>query len=205
MFNRLLPKEEKYFEYFNDMIQHISEMSDLTHTLFSTLPYQDEILLKLKSLEKRCDELLSKVVKQLNKTFITPFDREDIFLLITRLDDISDILFAAAMRRDIFQVTETIDGAERLTAIVSLQMKELEAVMHDLKDKSKGMNECKAVRDLESEADTVYQSAMRKLFEVEKDPITLMKKKEILDILENASDKCQSVATVIISIFIKNS
>lgn len=205
MFPKLLPKEEKYFEYFNDMIAHIRDMADLTHSLFSTIPYQSELLLRIKSLEKRCDEILSKVVKQLNKTFVTPFDREDIYLLIQRLDDISDILLAAAMRREIFKLEEAIDGAEKLTSIVMQQMEELKAAMLDLKDKSRGMNECKAVRDLESEADTVYQTAMTRLFEEERDPITLMKKKEILDILENASDKCQSVATVIISIFIKNS
>ncbi len=205
MFNKLLPKEEKYFEHFNDMISRIAEMAELTNTLFSAAPFDREVLLKMKPLEKRCDEITSKVIKQLNKTFVTPFDREDIFLLIKKLDDISDILFAAAIRLEMFKITERIDAADRLTSIVSLQMKELSSVMHDLKDKKSGMNECKAVKDLESEADTVYQAAMTRLFEEEKDPITLMKKKEILDILENASDKCQSVANVIISIFIKNS
>lgn len=205
MFNKLLPKEEKYFEYFSDMIGHIAEMAELTNRLFSTAPYDRELLLKMKPLEKRCDEITSKVIKQLNKTFVTPFDREDIFLLIKKLDDISDILYAAAIRLEMFRIEDRIDAADRLTAIVSLQMKELSAALHDLKDKSAGMNECKAVRDLESEADTVYQAAMTRLFEEEKDPITLMKKKEILDILENASDKCQSVANVIVSIFIKNS
>lgn len=205
MFNKLLPKEEKYFDYFTDMIGLIAEMAELTNSLFSTAPYDRELLLKMKPLEKRCDEITSKVIKQLNKTFVTPFDREDIFLLIKKLDDISDILYAASIRLEMFRIQDRIDGADRLTAIVSLQMKELMAAMHDLKDKHKSMNECKAVKDLESEADTVYQAAMSRLFEEEKDPIQIMKKKEILDILENASDKCQSVANVIISIFIKNS
>lgn len=205
MFNKLLPKEEKYFDYFTDMIGLIAEMAELTNSLFSTAPYDRELLLKMKPLEKRCDEITSKVIKQLNKTFVTPFDREDIFLLIKKLDDISDILYAASIRLEMFRIQDRIDGADRLTAIVSLQMKELMAAMHDLKDKHKSMNECKAVKDLESEADTVYQAAMSRLFDEEKDPIQIMKKKEILDILENASDKCQSVANVIISIFIKNS
>ncbi len=205
MFNKLLPKEEKYFDYFTDMIGLIAEMAELTNSLFSTAPYDRELLLKMKPLEKRCDEITSKVIKQLNKTFVTPFDREDIFLLIKKLDDISDILYAASIRLEMFRIQDRIDGADRLTAIVSLQMKELMAAMHDLKDKHKSMNECKAVKDLESEADTVYQAAMSRLFDEEKDPIQIMKKKEILDILENASDKCQSVANVIVSIFIKNS
>jgi uncharacterized protein len=205
MFNKLLPKEEKYFDYFTDMIGLIAEMAELTNSLFSNAPYDRELLLKMKPLEKRCDEITSKVIKQLNKTFVTPFDREDIFLLIKKLDDISDILYAASIRLEMFRIQDRIDGADRLTAIVSLQMKELMAAMHDLRDKHKSMNECKAVKDLESEADTIYQAAMTRLFDEEKDPIQIMKKKEILDILENASDKCQSVANVIISIFIKNS
>lgn len=205
MFNKLLPKEEKYFDYFTDMIGLIAEMAELTNRLFSTAPFDRELLLKMKPLEKRCDEITSKVIKQLNKTFVTPFDREDIFLLVKKLDDISDILYAASIRLEMFHIQDRIDGADRLTAIVSLQMKELMAAMHDLKDKHKSMNECKAVKDLESEADTIYQAAMSRLFDEEKDPIQIMKKKEILDILENASDKCQSVANVIISIFIKNS
>ena len=204
MFSKLLPKEEKYFEHFTEMITHIDQMAQLTNQLFSSDAYDLDILLKLKPMEKRCDEILMKVVRQLNKTFVTPFDREDIFALIKSLDDISDILCGASQRVEIFQLKEPIDTADRLTAIVAEQIKELDIAISDLRDKSKGMNECKAVKDLETEADSLYQATMRRLFEQEKDAITLMKKKEILDMLENASDKCQTVANIIISIFIKN-
>ena len=96
MFSKLLPKEEKYFEDFRDMITHIQQMADLTHKLFTSEEPDKDLLLQIKPLENRCDEVSNKIIKRLNKTFITPFDREDIFNLIKKLDDISDMLLAAS-------------------------------------------------------------------------------------------------------------
>ncbi len=200
----ILPKEEKYFEHFNDIISHIGEMAKLTHQYFSELPYAPDILLTLKPLEKRCDEITNKVVKQLNKTFVTPFDREDILQLIQRLDDISDTLLGACLRVEIFKLNDHIDGAEKLMRIVSLQIQELEKAIRGIKEKRDTLAECKAVKDLEREADVVYQTHTTRLFEEERDAITLIKKKEILEILENASDRCQVVANMVMSIVIKN-
>jgi uncharacterized protein len=205
MLSSFMPKEEKYFDHFHEMIGFVSEMADSTHRLFSTSPVDREQILIVMPLEKRCDEILRKVVKHLNKSFITPFDREDILALIHGLDDISDILMAACIRTDMFQISKPIGGADKLTQIIVRQIHELEKVLHDLKHREDGADACKAVKDLESEADVIYRSMMTKLFIEEKDPIALLKKKEILDILESASDKCQTVANIITSIFVKNS
>lgn len=202
MFKRLLPKEEKYFENFKEMITHIEEMAVLTHQLFSAEKPDKDILLKLIPLEQRCDEVSSKVIKRLNKTFITPFDREDIFNLIKKLDDIGDMLHAASLRIEIFNVTKKIKYADKLAAIVLQQIKELGIALNDLRVKH--TNECKAVAVLETEADKVYHQAMKELFVEEKDPLNVIRKKDILTILEEASDKSQSAANVILSIFIKN-
>lgn len=202
MFKKLLPKEEKYFDDFKEMISHIEEMATHTHKLFSMDETDKELLLKIKPLEKRCDEVSSKVIKRLNKTFITPFDREDIFTLIKKLDDISDMLLAASRRVDTFNITNKIKYTDSLSSIVNQQIIELGKAINDLKARHK--NECKAVKDLESEADKVYQQAIKELFQEEKDAVELIKKKEILSLLEGASDKCQTAANVILSIFIKN-
>lgn len=202
MLKKLLPKEEKYFEDFKEMISHIQEMATLTHQLFSEEKPDKDILLKIRPLERRCDEVSSKVIKRLNKTFITPFDREDIFTLIKKLDDIGDMLLAASVRIDIFNVSEKINHADKLAAIVLQQIKELGIALNDLKVKHS--NECKAVAVLETEADKVYHQAMKELFVEEKDPLNVIRKKDILSILEEASDKAQSAANVILSIFIKN-
>ncbi|MFO7524454.1 MAG: DUF47 family protein [Ignavibacteriaceae bacterium] len=202
MFSKLLPKEEKYFDDFKEMISRIEEMSQFSENLFnSEIPDQNNFL-KMKPLELRCDEIASRITKRLNKTYITPFDREDIFDLIKRLDDISDMLLGAAARVDTFNITKKIAYADQMAAIVHQQVIELGVAIQDLKIKS--INECKAVKDLETQADAVYRQAMKELFIEEKDAIELIKKKEILDLLERISDKCQSTANIILSIFLKN-
>lgn len=201
MFKKLLPKEEKYFEDFKEMISFIEEMADHTEKVFAFEDPQNHIL-KMKPLELRCDETASKITKRLNKTYITPFDREDIFALIKRLDDISDMLLGATVRVDTFHIEKKIEFADKLSLIISAQVKELGVAIQDLKVKR--VNELKAVKDLEVEADKVYQQAIKELFENEKDAIELIKKKEIIDLLERTSDRCQSTANVILSIFIKN-
>jgi uncharacterized protein Yka (UPF0111/DUF47 family) len=201
MFKKLLPKEEKYFDDFKEMISFIEDMAVHTEKIFSFDEHQTHIL-KMKPLELRCDEIASKITKRLNKTYITPFDREDIFALIKRLDDISDMLLGATVRVETFHIVKKIDYADKLALIIRAQVKELGVAIQDLKVKR--VNELKAVKDLEVEADKVYQQAIKELFENEKDAIELIKKKEIIDLLERTSDKCQSTANVILSIFIKN-
>lgn len=204
MIKALLPKEEKYFEDFKELISRIEEIGKMTYDFFSADSYDPDIFLKLKPLENHCDEISSRVVRRLNKTFITPFDREDIFSLVKKLDAIGDNLFGAASRVDTYNLHEKVEGADKLASIVLLQIKELGLVLQDLKKRGENINECKTVKVLESEADNVYRAALKKLFTEETDPMKIFKKKEILDILENAADKCQSTANVIIQILIKN-
>jgi len=205
MLKALLPKEEKYYDDFSDIISHVQAMAKITNDFFAAESYDPDIFLKLKPIENRCDEITSRVVKRLNKTFITPFDREDIFSLIKKLDNIGDILLGTVARVDTYSLKEKVEGADKMAAIVLRQTQELETVLNGLKAKEKQINEAKAVRDLETEADNLYRASLKKLFIDEKDAITLFKKKEILDMLEKASDKCQSTANVIISLIIKNS
>jgi uncharacterized protein Yka (UPF0111/DUF47 family) len=202
MLKRLLPKEEKYFEDFKEMITHISGMAKYTNQLFSSEKLDKSLILKIKPLEIRCDEISSKIIKRLNKTFITPIDREDIFALVKRLSAISDMLLGASNRVETFNISEKIKYTDDLSAIILQQINELDLAIQDLK--ARRINECKAVNDLEAEADKIYQSAIKELFEKEKDAVNLIKIKEILDIFEKTCDKCQSAANIILAIFIKN-
>jgi uncharacterized protein Yka (UPF0111/DUF47 family) len=202
MLKALLPKEEKYFDDFRQMMSYIEEMAKYTEQLFADELVDTNHYLNMKPLELRCDEVSSKIVKRLNKTFITPFDREDIFALTKRLDDISDMLLGAASRIETFNITKKVPHSDKLASIVHKQVQELGVAIQDLN--ARKINEAKAVKDLESEADQVYRQAVQELFAEEKDAIELIKRKEILDILERTSDRCQSAANVILSIFIKN-
>ncbi len=136
MFKKLLPKEEKYFEDFKEMISHIQQMATYTNEIFSADKIDKDLTLKVKPLERRCDEVSSKVIKRLNKTFITPFDREDIFALVKKLDAISDILLAAVIRIDLFNVRTKIKYTDELASIVLEQIKELGIAVNDLKEKT---------------------------------------------------------------------
>ena len=185
MLKALLPKEEKYFDDFREMISHILQMAKYTEDLFTEGSVDKNHYLNIKPLELRCDEISSRVVKRLNKTFITPFDREDILALTKRLDDISDMLLGAAARIETFNVTKKVPHADKLAAIVHKQVQELGIAIQDLK--ARRVNETKAVKDLETEADQVYRNAIQELFANEKDAIELIKQKEILDLLERTS------------------
>ncbi|MGE5458653.1 MAG: DUF47 domain-containing protein [Methanococcaceae archaeon] len=202
MFKNILPKEEKYYEDFNAMISLVVEMAGYSKQFFENALYNEEISLKLKSHEKRCDEIREKVIKKLNKSFLTPFDREDIFALIRTLEKISDAILAASTRVKLYNLTKPLESAAKLHQIIEMQTKELHnaIVVHKLK----ATDELKNVKDLEQEADLIYRSAISKLFLEEKDAIELIKQKEILDILEDVTDKCQNTASVIFTISLKN-
>lgn len=205
MFKALLPKEERYFEDFKEMIAHAEQMGEIARAFFADDKYDQTVILKMKTLEKRCDEIESRIAKRLNHTFITPFDREDIFSLAKRIDSISDLLFSTVSLVDSYCLTEKVNGAKELSEIILQQIRELKRIVGNLNSSQHDSDECKAVKDLESEADTIFRASIKKLFTKEKDAITLIKKKEILEGLENTADKCQSTANVILSILLKNS
>ncbi|HEX2964129.1 MAG: DUF47 domain-containing protein [Bacteroidota bacterium] len=202
MFKALLPKEEKYFEDFSAMIIAISEMATLAKNFFGNANYDEETSLKLKALEKRCDEISHKVFNKLDKSFLTPFDREDIYALIKTLEKVSDAINAAVTRAKVYNLTEPLKVAEKLLQIASMQIKELYTSIVDRKVKSN--DNLKIVKDLEQEADLIYREAITKLFKEESNAIELIKRKEVLDVLEDITDKCQAVASVIFTISLKN-
>ncbi|MEW5842378.1 MAG: DUF47 family protein [Bacteroidota bacterium] len=205
MLKFLIPKEEKYFQYFNEMIANVVAMAELTKKLFSELPYNAEVIHQIKSLEKRCDEISSRVIKKLNKTFITPFDREDILTLTKRIEGVSNALKSLAVRLEIVNLDVALDSAIKLTEIIHLQVTELQAAISKLKERDEVENHCKVVKDLESEADIIHQETLKKIFATTNDAVMLIKKRDILDMLEKTIDRNQLVANLILIIFIKNS
>lgn len=184
------------------MIIAISEMATLAKNFFGNANYDEETSMKLKALEKRCDEISHKVFNKLDKSFLTPFDREDIYALVKTLEKVSDAINAAVTRAKVYNLTEPLKVAEKLLQIASMQIKELYTSIVDRKVKSN--ENLKIVKDLEQEADLIYREAITKLFREETNAIELIKRKEVLDVLEDITDKCQAVASVIFTISLKN-
>jgi hypothetical protein len=205
MFKFLTPKEEKYFLYFNDLISNVVTMAELNKTLFSSIPYNTEVIHQIKSLEKRCDEISTKIINKLNKTFITPFDREDILALTKKIEGVADSLKSLALRLEISNLSVELESSLKLSDVILLQVKELQSAITKLKDRKEVENHCKAVKDLESEADIIYQETLRNLFANVNDAMLFIKKKDVLDMMEKCTDKNQVVANLILTIFIKNS
>lgn len=205
MFKFLTPKEEKYFQYFGEIIANVVLMAELTKKLFASTPYDLETIYQLKSLEKRCDEIATKIINKLNKTFITPFDREDILALTKKIEGVADSLKSLAVRLEVSGLSAEVESANTMSEIILMQVNQLQLAINTLKERKEVENNCKAVKDLETQADILYQETLKRLFAEASDTMLFIKKKDILDMMEKCTDKNQAVANTILTIFIKNS
>jgi predicted phosphate transport protein (TIGR00153 family) len=203
---RFLPREHKFFEMFADMSANLAEGARLMRNLLKDFQDVSAQVARLKEIEHRGDDMTHAVITKLNQTFITPFDREDIHKLASSLDDVLDYINSAGDRI----VTYKIGGAPReayeLAEIIVQQCQELgRAISHlDKRKNSHVLEYCVEVNRLENEADAVSRRAIGKLFDQEKDPIALIKLKELYEVLEMATDKAEDVANVLESVVLKS-
>jgi len=201
----LLPREDEYFAYFLLMTEKIQEASNLLVEMMQDKSENFESYMKrIKDAEHGCDELMHKVTIKLNKSFITPFDREDIYTLSVALDDVCDYIDAGARAILMYDIKEINDHAKHFAKVIQSLAMELDSAVSMLKN-PKDMNQhIVEIHRLENEADDVYYRAIGELFHQSTDPITLIKWKELYEILENATDRCESVANIIESIMLKH-
>ena len=203
---RLIPRETKFFDMFAEIADNVVEgakvLSDLLHNYdYEQLPTAVQ---KIKEIEHRGDEMTHQILIKLNQTFITPFDREDIHLLTSSLDDVLDFINGASDRLLTYKITQPSPSAKVLAAIILKQTEELGKAVCLLGKDGKLLEHCVEVNRLENEADQVSREAIGRLFDGDYDPITLIKLKELLEILEEASDKAEDVANVLETVVLKN-
>ncbi len=200
-----MPKEDEYFVLFSQMTAKMQEASnalvDLTQGSFTNF---ETLVKKVKDIEHECDIITHELTTKLNKSFITPFDREDIFTLSVALDDVVDYIDAGARAILMYDIREISDHAKHLAKVIQALTIEINSAVSML-SKPKDMNRhIVEIHRLENEADDVYFRAIGELFHTEKDAITLIKWKELYEILENGTDRCESVANIIESIILKH-
>lgn len=201
----LLPREDVYFELFTQMAGKIEEAAALLIEMLDA-PHSDSesFRTRIKDIEHDCDELTHQITNKLNKSFITPFDREDIYTLAVALDDICDYIDAGVRAIVMYGIRQQNDHSRQLARIIrdlGVQIKLAVSVL----SRPNGIAErFKEIHRLENEADEVYFRAIGQLFAEEKDPIAVVKWKEFYEILENATDRCESVANIIESIVLKH-
>jgi uncharacterized protein len=203
---RLIPREVKFFELFSEIANNVIEgaqaLSDLLHNYdYEKMP---AAVAHIADIEHRGDEMTHRILIKLNQTFITPFDREDIHLLASSLDDVLDFIFAASDRLLTYKIIQPSPSAKVLADIILRQAQELGKAIALLNKDSRLLVHCVEVNRLENEADKVSREAIGRLFDNEKDPITLIKLKEMLEVLEQASDKAEDAADVLETVILKS-
>jgi uncharacterized protein len=200
-----LPREEQYFDLFVQMTLYISEAArELKEMMADKNHNYQEYSQRIKGLEHACDELTHNVATRLNKSFITPFDREDIYTMSSALDDIVDLIDDAARAIVIFDVHETTDYAREFAEVIERMAEQLREIVSILRKPKNITQRLVEIHRLENEGDDIYHAAIADLFHEEHDPLTVLKWKEIYEKLEAAVDRCENVANIIESVIIKH-
>lgn len=200
-----LPKEDQYFVLFSQMTAKIQEAAALLVELMQGSDENfDALSKKIKSVEHECDEITHSITTKLNKSFITPFDREDIYTLSVALDDVCDYIDAAARAVVMYDIHESDEFAQQLAVIMQKLAAEIHGAVSHLKE-AKGMEQhLLEIQRLENDADEVYFRSMAALFKNTTDAVKIIKWKELYEILENGTDRCESVGNIIESIILKH-
>jgi predicted phosphate transport protein (TIGR00153 family) len=202
---RIIPSDQEYFVLFEKASANIQDGAELLKELLDNFEGVREKAREIEEIEHRGDTITHDVVKKLNTTFITPIEREDILALASSLDDIIDLIHAAATRITLYKITEPTPQAKELGFLILKSVRELHRGISHMGKKMDGVYEhCVEVNSLENEADRVCRDAIAYLFEHEKDPITILKWKEIYETLETATDRCEDAANVLEGVALKN-
>jgi uncharacterized protein len=198
------PRDEQFFELFNQMADEIKAAALVLEEMLSTDPPDEDKAKVIKDAEHRCDALTHDTIQRLHRTFVTPFDREDLYALATSLDNVMDAIDHAAALIHLYKIKVIRPGARELAHTVSASADRLHTALEALAQRKPVHPHAVEINRLENVADRTYQEAISGLFETETDPITLIKWKELYDVLEQITDACEDVANVIEGVVVKH-
>ena len=207
MFGRLMPMEGKFFELFNE---HADLAVKCAREMVALMTNFDDLELRvhaIETIEKQADKVTHNCIELLHKTFITPLDRDDIHQLITRMDDILDLLEDAAQTISLYDIKAITPEAKRLAELCLACAEKVQsavALLPNMNNSRQILTICQEIDRLESDADHVMRAAMSKLFRDEPDVRNLIKLKAIYEILETVTDRCEDVANIIEGIIVEN-
>ena len=201
---RLIPREEKFYTDFLVLSDRIVAAAVVLDGMLATETPDWEAAFQIHDIEQECDVIAHGIIQRLNRTFVTPIDREDIHQLARSLDDVIDAIDAAAAVIRRYRVTPVRYGARELSTIIARSTHQVRMAVDALERKVGVHERAVEVNRLENEADRMHDEALRRLFEEERDPITVIKWKEVLDFLEEATDRCEDVANVLEGVVVKH-
>jgi uncharacterized protein len=206
---RVTPKEEKFFDLFVETTASTCKAAELLEELMGNYNYDDidEKIAAIEEIEHQCDQHVHDIFELLNKSFITPIDREDIHLIAKELDNITDAIESTAHRFRMLNVREIREDAKKLSKLIVECTRELKKVMADLKNMKKSANlreRIIEVNRIENVGDNIFRNAITELFASEKNAIEVIKWKEIYEYLENTLDACEDVANIAEGVIMKH-
>jgi predicted phosphate transport protein (TIGR00153 family) len=202
---RLIPREEKFYSDFMAMADQLRAGARMLEEMFASDPPVHEKAHEIKDVEHKCDFLAHEIIQRLNKTFVTPIDREDIHAMARTLDDVIDAIDDAAALVPLYRINTMRSGARELAAVITAQTEQVRLAVEALETRKRVLDYAVEINRLENEADRLHKRAVGQLFDEERDPILVMKWKEIFDLLENATDRCEDVANLLENIVVKHS
>jgi predicted phosphate transport protein (TIGR00153 family) len=202
---RLIPREERFFADFVAFAEELGGAARLLEDMLAGEQPRWDTADEVKEIEHRCDLMTHEIIQRLNRTFVTPIDREDIHALARSLDDIMDAIDDSATGLRIYKITDVRFGARELAHIISSCTAQVKMALEAMEGKRDGVRQrAVEINRLENEADRLHQQAVSRLFDEERDPIAVIKWKEILAFLESATDRCEDVANVLEGVVVKH-
>lgn len=202
---RLIPKDEGFFQLFAGLADRMTRSAALLHELFSEPTRLDYFAAQIKTLEHEADGITHEIMTRIDRSFVTPLDREDIHMLATRLDNVVDLIDGTARRTQMFHLTDRREPAKSLTHVLVKATEAIARAVGQLKQPQALQQIGREVKKLEEQGDALYAAAVAALFEGTPNPLDVIKWKELYDTLEGAIDECDDVLNVLESVAIKNS
>ena len=208
MFGRLMPREGRFFDFFNEHAEQIVLGAEQLKALMGNVGELDERKRNIENIEHRADKITAATMDLLHHTFITPIDRDDIHRLIGRMDDILDLMEDVSQCMFLYDIHDVTDAARELAELCLTSAEKVKLAvfqLKDLKNTKQILELCSEIDRLEGDSDRVMRTAMAKLFRDGTDALQVLKMKEIYQLLESVTDRCQDVANTIEGIVIENS
>ena len=200
-----LPRDDKYFERFNEMAVRIHDAAKILEGFFQGRAAVAAVADQVKRLEHECDEISHEILRGIDRTFITPIDREDIHRLAIRLDDVMDLIDGTVRRVLLFRIEKPSSHSQALSRLIVTTTGELVEAVAQLRSQKGVMPHCIRIKQLENEGDVVYHDAIASLFAEKLDAIEVIKWKEVYDNMERCIDSCVTVAHILESVVLKHS
>jgi predicted phosphate transport protein (TIGR00153 family) len=205
MLSRFLPRDEQFFDLFNQLAGHLKTSAELLDQLFAEPHRTTDLVRQIKDVEHQADVLTHTINVRIDKSFITPIDREDIHLLASRLDDVIDRLDGTARRVVMLHINEVREPAKQMAHVLLRAAHHITLAVNAIKRPSEVSIQASEIKKLEEEGDALYHDAVGALFAGTPDPLEVIRWKEVYETLEIAIDQCMAVANAVHSISIKNS